>query len=257
MKQRKTYPLYRIIRWLVWLFYPKMRVVGAENLPEDAAVIAGNHTQMNGPISCELYYPRKKAIWCAGQMMHLKEVPAYAYADFWSGKPKAVRWFYKALSYLIAPLSVVIFNNADTLPVYRDSRIIGTFRASVAKLQEGTDLVIFPEYDKRYNNILYAFQDKFVDVARLYHKRTGRELSFVPLYIAPKLKTAVIGKPTRFRADAPIEEERQRICRYLTEEITRMACSLPLHTVIPYRNIRKRDYPKNLPLEVYDEKKDG
>ena len=30
-----------------------------------------------------------------------------------------------------------------------------------------------------------------------------------------------------------------------------MAAELPEHTVVPYRNIRKRDYPKNKPIEVY------
>jgi hypothetical protein len=35
------------------------------------------------------------------------------------------------------------------------------------------------------------------------------------------------------------------------DSITALATELPLHTVIPYRNIRKRDYPKNKPLEVY------
>ena len=29
------------------------------------------------------------------------------------------------------------------------------------------------------------------------------------------------------------------------DSITALAESLPEHTVIPYRNIRKRDYPKN------------
>ena len=46
-------------------------------------------------------------------MMHRDEVAAYAYRDFWSGKPRAVRWFYKLLSHLIVPLSVCVFNNAS------------------------------------------------------------------------------------------------------------------------------------------------
>ena len=55
--------------------------------------------------------PGDHAVWCNAEMMHLKEVPDYAYRDFWSLKPKAVRWFYRLLSYVIAPLSVCVFNN--------------------------------------------------------------------------------------------------------------------------------------------------
>ena len=91
MKRRITYPLYRLIRALVWLFSPKMKVEGAENIPPEPVLIVGNHTQMNGPIACELYSPVKRYTWCAGEMMELKEVPAYAYRDFWSQKPKGIR----------------------------------------------------------------------------------------------------------------------------------------------------------------------
>lgn len=242
--------LYRVIKWLVRFFYPKMEVVGAEKLPEEAALIVGNHAQMNGPIACELYFPGRHCTWCAGEMMHLKEVPAYAYRDFWSHKPKAVRWFYKLLSYLIAPLSVCIFNQGTTVPVYHDARLITTFRETVKRLQAGENVVIFPERDGDYNHILCQFQDRFIDIARVYYKKTGVELAFVPMYIAPELKKMYIGAPIRFCGEHSIQEERQRICTYLMEEITAMACALPEHTVVPYRNIPKREYPSNIPREV-------
>ncbi|MDO5153720.1 MAG: hypothetical protein Q4D50_10245 [Eubacteriales bacterium] len=257
MDEKKISPVYRVIKWLVWLFYPKIEVVGEENLPQEEAVIVGNHTQMNGPIACELYCPGKHYTWCAGQMMHLKEVPAYAYQDFWSRKPKGVRWFYKLLSYLIAPLSVCIFNNADTIGVYHDTRILSTFKTTVARLQEGARVVIFPEHDVPHNHILCEFQDKFIDIAKLYYKRTKKELAFVPLYIAPALRKMYLGKPIRFCAANPMEEERRRICEYLMKEITEIACSLPEHRVVPYNNIPKREYPTNLSKEETHEKTGG
>ena len=69
--------------------------------------------------------------------MHLKEVPAYAFRDFWSQKPKWTHWFYKILSYIITPLAVCIFNNAHTIPVWHDTRLVSTFRTSMQRLQEG------------------------------------------------------------------------------------------------------------------------
>lgn len=257
MEEKKTSTLYKIIKWTVRLFYPKMDVVGTEHLPEEPAIIVGNHTQMNGPIACELYFPTKRYTWCAGQMMHLKEVPGYAYQDFWSEKPRYTRWFYKLLSYAIAPLSVCVFNNANTIGVYRDTRIISTFKNTVKRLCEGASVVVFPEHDVKYNHILYEFQDRFIDVAKLYYKKTGKELSFVPMYIAPALRTMYLGKPIRFRADEPMDQERSRICQYLMTEITEIACSLPEHTVVPYKNIPKKDYPTNIPKEAANENARG
>lgn len=112
-------------------------------------------------------------------------------------------------------------------------------------LSEGEHIVIFPEHDVKHNHIVYDFQDRFIDVARMYYRKSGVELSFVPLYIAPNLKKLCYGKPIKFDHTAPIEDERRRICDYLMNEITSIAESLPEHTVVPYRNIRKKDYPSN------------
>ena len=255
MDEKETSWIYRLIRWFVRLLSPKFQVIGAERLPDGPCVIVGNHSQMYGPIAGELYTPGKHYIWCAGEMMHRKEVPAYAFADFWSGKPKSVRWFFKLLSHLIAPLSECVFTNAHTIPVYHDTRLITTFRESITKLQKGNTIVIFPEQHIKHNNIVCDFQDKFIDLARFYYKKTGEELSFVPMYLTPRRKEMIFGEPVRFHAGVPIAEERRRICDTLMDRITQIAVALPEHTVVPYPNMPKKDYPKNIPLEVYANEK--
>ena len=234
-EKKKGYGVFAFTRYLVKSFYPKIKVVGEGNLPDEPVIIVGNHCQMNGPIIGELYVPGEPYIWCAGEMMNLKDVPDYAYNDFWSRKPKWSRPFYRLLSYIIAPLSVCIFNNARTIGVYRDARILSTFKNTVKRLEEGKSVVIYPEYDVPHNSVVYEFQDKFIDVAKLYYKKTGMELSFVPMYIAPKLKTLYLGKPIRFSPSAVLETERRRICEYLMQEITNLATDLPEHEVVMYR----------------------
>ena len=242
MEQKQVSLLYKIIKGLVRIFYRKMKVVGLENLPEKNAIIVGNHTQMNGPICGELFMPENCYTWCAGEMMHLKEVPAYAFSDFWSQKPKCLQPFYRFLSYLIAPLAACIFTNARTIAVYRDMRIMSTFKETLKTLENGRNVLIFPEKDEKYNNILYTFQENFINVAKLYYKKTGISLIFVPMYIAPKLNSMYIGKGIRFESINKIEEERKRISDYLSDEITKIARELPEHTVIPYRNIPRKYY---------------
>ncbi len=258
MEGKRISLLYRIIKALVRLFYGKTRVEGVGNLPDEPCIIVGNHCQMNGPIACELDFPGLHYTWCAGEMMHLKEVPAYAFRDFWSNKPRSVRWLFRIASYLIAPLSVCVFQNANCIGVYRDARIVGTFRETVAILQRGANVIIFPEHDPPRSNILSEFQDRFVTVARQYHRRSGKAVCFVPLYLAPALKTMYLGEPVRFDPDAPAKEECRRVSETLMARITAMATALPRHRVVPYRNIPKKNYPYNLPLEVYPhERTDG
>ena len=257
MQEKKTSALFRFFKWGIKVFYPRIQTEGAENLPGEPVILVGNHCQMNGPIVGELYVPGEPYIWCAGEMMHLYDVPEYAFRDFWSQKPRWTHPFYRLLSYLIAPLSVCIFNGARTIGVYHDARIVSTFKDTVTKLCAGRSVVIFPEHDKKHNHIIYDFQDKFIDIARLYYKKTGKELCFVPMYIAPRLKKLCLGKPVRFRANEPMDAERERIRHYLMTEITAIAEALPEHTVVPYRNIPKKLYPTNKPKEDNYEKAGG
>ena len=243
--KKKTSFIYKIIRALVLFFYPRMEVVGEENLPDGPYIVVGNHSQMHGPVACELYFPGRHFIWCISQMMDHKLVPEYAYQDFWSKKPLCIRWFFKILSYVIAPVAECIFTNADTIPVYRDKRIFETMEQSVKCLDEGAGVIIFPEDYDEYNNIVHDFQRGFVSVAKRFYSRTGREVSFVPLYVCPRLKKLVIGKPVIYDHTAVSAREQERICTYLMEEISQMAYSLPPHKVVPYPNISPRLYQMN------------
>ncbi len=252
MRKKLSYRLYRLIRFLARLFYPKMKVVGAENLPDEPCVIVGNHAKTNGPVSCELYFPTERYTWCTGEMMNLREVPDYTYRDFWSHKPRYIRWLYRLASYLIAPLSVCIFNSANCIGVYHDMRIVGTFQETVEKLQGGANIVIFPEHNVPRNNIICEFQDRFIDVAKMYYRRTGKSLSFVPLYVAPNLHTLYLGAPIRFDTAAPLPQERRRVCGALMDGVTELARSLPEHTVVPYPNIPKKQYPTNKEQSSYE-----
>ncbi len=244
-KHNKGWAVYRIIRFLVWVFYPKIRVVGAEKLPEKGCIVVGNHSQMNGPIAGELYFPGRKMIWCVGEMMELKEVPAYAFRDFWSGKPRWNRWFYRILSYVIAPLSVAIFNNANCIGVYHDRRSLQTFRDTLDYLKKGYRVVIYPEKLTPHDRILYEFQDGFLDIARLYYRREKQPISFVPMYLAPKLKTMYLLEPVVYDPEADWDEEKARIKETIMSRITDMAASLPRHRVVPYANLPKKLYPYN------------
>ena len=236
---------FRFIRSIVKAVTPKYVSLKTENLPKQPCVIVSNHAQLYGPIATQFYSQRQTSTWCTYEMTELKEVPAYAYRDFWSLKPKWSKWIYKLFSYLVAPISVYVFKHAYIVPVYKDIRLLKTFKMSIEMLESGEDIHIFPEKAQLHNHIVCEFQDRFVDLAKLYYIKTKKKLSFVPVYLAPKISTIIYGKPIEFNPDNKPEDERARICGYLMDEITSLAESLEEHKVIPYINIKKKDYPKN------------
>ena len=72
-------------------------------------------------------------------------------------------------------LSESIFKSADALAVYKDARLFSTFKDTMKALQDGFDVVIFPENPKEYNEIVNDFQLHFVDVAKLYYGKYKKE----------------------------------------------------------------------------------
>ena len=245
MEEKKTSAGYRAIKGIVKALFPKMQVEGLENLPKDGAIIVGNHAHAHGPVAVELYLGTNSYAWCSAEMMSLKEVPAYTFQDFWSMKPRYTHVFYRIFSYLIAPLCVLVFNNANIIPVYHDVRVMKTFRQTLRLLRDRKDIVIFPEHTVPHNNIVYDFQDRFIDLGRMYYNLTQTEISFVPMYIAPKLRKIILGKPIRYRSNEPMDQERCRIREELMDAITHLGRSQPRHIVVPYAVIPKKDYPFN------------
>lgn len=241
---------FKILRFFFKLFYKRTNIEGIENIPKSNTVIVANHAQLNGPIIAELYMPENYYIWANGQMVRCRDVPAYAMEDFFPYKSKWTRPVYKLVSYILALLLPCVINNARAILVYRDARIVSTFKTTMRRLTEGNNIVIFPECHKRCNNIVNEFQENFIDIARLYYKRTGIELTFVPMYIAPKMGKAYVGTPTRFDSSCDITEERSRIAEYLSEEITRLGRSLPEHVVVPFDNISEKDYISNKSFDL-------
>ena len=75
------------------------------------------------------------------------------------------------------------------------------------------------------------------------------------MYVCPRLKKVCYGEPVAFDPEAPIEEERARICKVLSERITELAVSLPEHVVVPYPNVPKKDYPRNV-IQTYETTED-
>ncbi|MBQ7358930.1 MAG: 1-acyl-sn-glycerol-3-phosphate acyltransferase [Lachnospiraceae bacterium] len=253
-RRRKAKRIFRMFLKVVKLIYPKNEVVGLENLPAEPCIIVANHCQIYGPVTGILYLPSNCWFWGAGELLSLKTAAKYAYKDFWSKKPRYIRWLYKQLSYIAGPLLYYIFHNVNMIGVYHDKRLMSTLKDTGKVLERGGNVVIFPECYTEHNHIVHEFQGGFVDVARLYAQKTGKEISFVPVYFAPTLKKVLIGKPTKYQADRVRTVERDRICNYLMDEITKMAEALPLHTVVPYPNISKKDYPMSRISEAANEK---
>jgi len=130
-------PAYRfiiaVITPLVKLLYPH-RVIGAENIPDGAAVVCGNHSSYIDPVLIAVAFTSRRMVHFMGKAEIFKN-PFF-------------RWF---------------FTKIGAFPVRRGEQDIAAIKNSMRFLKEGTKVMIFPEgtRSKKGNDMLEFHSGSF------------------------------------------------------------------------------------------------
>ncbi len=205
MKEKKPYKLKlkrgRIFSFLKSIFRifkkkPEIINLSGEEL-KSKAIYLTNHAGANGPLTYELYFPKRITPWGAYEMTgNYKERWNYLYHVFYQQK---LHWG-KVKSFVIATLFAIIskmcYNAVGLIPTYTDNRMIYSIKTSFKILDANSSLLIFPEDSREgYFNPPHAFNKGFVAMSKIYNRI--RKID-VPVYICSfiaKAKKIVVSKP--------------------------------------------------------------
>ena len=215
--------LTRFLASVLRLFY-RRKVSGKENIDASrASVFVCNHGRASGPITAVLYLPVRFRPWINGCMLDRDEATDVMMGTFRDKftflGPKAKRRVLHGVSRIVCH----VLNSFDPVPVYKGDprKSVGTIIRSVEALERGENLLIFPEKPAdRYDEESYKeFHTGFAALGRAYHKHTGRDLRFYPVFSDSKTRRLIIGKPVVFD---PSEEPREGKLRIASELQDRM-----------------------------------
>jgi hypothetical protein len=129
---------------------------------------------------------------------------------------------------IFAPLVLWILNSVEPIPVYRENRrVLETINLTVEAMLELDNILIFPENPLTTENKRYSvkgvshFYTGFVHIAKVYYKKSGRAVTFYPVYANPKKRTITFGEGIAY--DPEGKNEPERICDLLEQAINHMA----------------------------------
>lgn len=228
------YLYYKIIRGILWICFPRAKTVYEEEPDDLPAVFVCNHSAIRGPVMMTLDFKRKHQSWTVSNALDRSRAVSYAFHDILIGNSRRCKRFWRMLAHIVAVMLPPLLRYSDTIPVYHDKNIVTTFKQSVKALTDGDDLVIFAESPKRYSEYIFNLQSGFVDIARLYYRKTKTALRFYPVYVEKKNAVISVGKPIVYDPDQPLEEQRETIAVYLRDNIDRLARALPAHKPVPF-----------------------
>ena len=229
----KHYGVKLIIMVLRPLYYHKIR--GKENLQLDddiPCVFVCNHGEIYGPIVTNLYVPYSFRPWVAYEMTDKQAISDHtmngAFQNVKGRRRKILSWLMDRIG---APFLAWIMRSVDSIPVYHDNprKLMQTFRETTAAMEAGDNILLFPENadtsaDHRYvKEGVSEFFTGFTMIGQLYQKKTGKCPLFVPLYADKHKRVITFGKPTRYNAEIPSNDEKERLCAYLRSEMLRIA----------------------------------
>lgn len=218
--------VFNILKNLARLFIPKHNIIGIENvLAGTPGVFICNHVESYAPIVMELFFPLKFRPWVIYNNFYFKLCADYLEKDFISTELKLRRPFSRWLSYIIAPFCIQAMRSVEGIPVFRGKIIISeTFDLSVAAIEKGYNIVIFPENKtKNYSENINDFDSGFVHLAKLYGTKTGKTLPFYPVFVDKAGKSITIGKSIEFPSISDFNKNRSWILAYLRDTINELA----------------------------------
>ena len=221
----------RSMRWVYRLLYPYFhcRVTLPRTLrdSDEPVVFIANHYNIFGPVSFVLSMPVVSRIWMNEELMTRES----AAVGLRSGLKKLLPFLTESqvgrISDKVAGLAVRVLTRFGVIPVNREqpSRLISTMRQSMEALEAGENLLIFPEtgYPEYSLTSVTPFFSGFAMLGRLFYRKTGKVLRFVPCYIDEQHHQIRLGETVSWDPEADPREETERVSDALNLRIREMA----------------------------------
>lgn len=192
---------FRFMKKLTLVRYkkPKFVYLGEERF-EEGAIILSNHEGTDAPMSWELYCDEPIRMWGAYEM-NSGLVQMYKYQSrVYFHEKKGWSLFGARMFCLIAsPITNLYYKGLNLISTYRDGRFLKTLRESIKTLQEGTNVVIYPEIsDNGYLAELKGFHKGCVALMELCDKKGMNTPVFVTYFRKSDL-TYIIDKPVYYK----------------------------------------------------------
>ncbi len=163
----------------------------------EKAIYLSNHAGANGPMTYEIYFPKRLTCWGAHEMCEgIKSRWNYLYHVFYRQK---LHWG-KFKSFIVAtvfcPFSRLLYSGVGLIPTYHDTRFLTSLKMSRRALDENSSILIFPENSEEgYKNPPDSFHNGFMALHKVYKRHSGENLPVYVCYFGAKQHRIVVSKP--------------------------------------------------------------
>lgn len=206
-----------LIYAIAYIFiYPfaRSKTVGKENVKDDdeARIFIANHYELFSPVSMYMSFPYKFKPWIIDKMMEKDKVEDQMGLMVYNNFKFAPMFLKKFVVKTLGGLTVFAMNHAGGISVSREDirANFKTFEISTNAMEKGFAVAIWPE--KTYvGEGVGEFQNGFEHLAKYYYKKTGKKVSFYPVFVSKDLKTFFISERIVYNPNNESKTEKENL----------------------------------------------
>lgn len=190
---------FRFMKRLTVKRYKKPEFIYLGEEIEKGGIILSNHEGTDAPMSLELYLDKPIRMWGAHEM-NSGVVKMYKYQSrvYYHEKKHWNLHLARLFCLIASPITNLFYKGLNLISTYRDTRFRRTVRESVEALQQGYNIVIFPEDSaKGYLAELEGFFAGFVVLAESCLKK-GMDLPIYVTYFRKQDLKYIVDKPVLY-----------------------------------------------------------
>lgn len=195
--------------------------------PDEPAVFICNHGELYGPLSAAVGMPFDFRPWINSPVLSKTEAYDFVFENSMKNNRSLPDFLKVGIAEICRLLGTWALNSYNPIPVSKTSisALRETLDKSVEALTEGDNILIFPENpqaenDGKYNkNGLSAISGGFAHVAKNYFRKTGKILTFYPMFTDKHTHTITFGKAIEFNPDNPPAVEKERLVSLITSSM--------------------------------------
>ena len=129
------------------LFKKKPKIYNLNDEELEKGIIASNHSAASGPLTLSLYFPVFFVPWGTHEMTeNYKNRWNYLYHIFYTQKLGYGKFKSFILATLFGVISKMLYNGMQLIPTYSDINLKHTINLSIAHLEKGNSILIFPSF---------------------------------------------------------------------------------------------------------------
>lgn len=221
------------------------RLIGMENLEKHengSLILICNHGEIYGPVAAHLCLPHPFRPWVFSRMMDREEIIEHMYFGTMERQKWLPESWKRPILHMIAPFLCWLFESLESIPVYRGRPrdLLKTFRLTLEAMQNGENMLVFPEDADEHEEGKSGFvrdgvgklYTGFAMLGPMLWAKAHRQAVFVPIYADKRKRTFTIGEGVIFDPQNNANDEKLRIVDELLCAMRGMAAGENAETTV-------------------------